>query len=133
MTGNGINTSMKNIFSILIFIVSFSAAAETSFNYEMTATPGTEKIRPLAFYDDGKATYIKFKPTEVQRLPDGRSVPILPMVYTVGKSGHASLAGVQKWNTESGIMTVPVISDKWLIRSGSKSVEVRKSTGTKRN
>ena len=124
---------MKNILSLLIFSLSFSAGAATSFNYEMTATPGTEKIRPQAFYDDGKATYIKFKPTEVQRLPDGRSVPILPMVYTVGKNGHASFAGVQKWNTETGIMTVPVISDKWLIRSGSKAVEVRKSTGTQRN
>lgn len=98
----------------------------------MTAAPGTENIRPLAFYDDGKATYIKVKPVEMLRLPDGRSAPILPVVFIIGPDGHA-ISVSQNWDAKTGIITVPEISDKWLIRSDSKAIQVRKTTGTHSN
>lgn len=123
---------MKKTLLSLILFLTFSAGAATSFDYEITPAPGTENIRPLAFYDDGKATYIKVKPVEVRRLPDGRSEPILPMVFIIGPDGHAT-ATPQKWDAKTGIITVPVISEKWLIRSDSKAIQVRKTTGTHSN
>ena len=101
--------------------------AATSFNYEMTAKPGTESVRPLAFYDDGKTTYIKLKPVKEQKLTNGEMVPVLPEVFTLSKDGRATIAPAQKWSAETHILSVQGISDRWLMKSGSTVVWVRKA------
>ncbi|MGK3116038.1 TrbG/VirB9 family P-type conjugative transfer protein [Candidatus Pantoea formicae] len=118
---------MKKIIFALMLTLSLPVFSATSFNYEMTAQPGTESVRPLAFYDDGKTTYIKLEPVKQQKLTNGEMVPVLPDVFVIGKDGRAIIAPAQKWSAETHILSVQAVSERWLIRSGSKVVGVRKS------
>lgn len=118
---------MKKIILMLILTLSLPVFAATSFNYEMTAQPGTEPVRPLAFYDDGKTTYIKLEPVKAQKLTNGEMVPELPEVFVIGKDGHATIAPAQKWSADKHILSVQGVSDRWLIRSGSTVIGVRKA------
>ncbi len=118
---------MKKMVFTLILTLSLPVFSATSFNYEMTAQPGTESVRPLAFYDDGKTTYIKLKPVKEQKLTNGEMLPVLPDVFVIGKDGRATITPAQKWNAETHILSVRGVSDRWLIRSGSTVVGVRKA------
>lgn len=114
-----------------IDLISFSAKEFTNknFNYEMTQQAGTEKIQPVSFFDNGIATFIKFKP-EQKTLPlDGKKAPTPPnlTVFYVNENGKEVVASSYAWNAELNILSFPFVAKEWRIRAGEKVVGIRKS------
>lgn len=128
---------MNNIFkaTILLIISNIASAALTpdatnlNYNYEMTTQPGTEYIQPISFFDNGIATFLKFKPDNKKISLDGKEVPAPPnlMVFYIDKSGKEVVAPSHEWNKELNILAFPFIANEWHIRSGNKVVGIRKS------
>lgn len=114
-----------------IDLMGFSAKEYTTknFNYEMTQQAGTEKIQPAAVFDNGIATFIKFKPEQKTLFLDGKKVPTPPnlMVSYVNENGKEVVASDYEWNAELNILSFPFVAKEWRIRAGEKVVGIRKS------
>lgn len=122
--GTMINT--KKFLLIFAVSLSFPSLAANSFNYEMTTKAGTELIRPIAVYDNGVTTFMKFKPNSQFLIVDGNKVPTHPMIFSLDKNGSEVMVKYQ-WSLKNDTLTFPIVSNKWRIRSGNKVVDIRKN------
>lgn len=122
-----LNGKVLSFMDMLGFIAK-DAASKINKNYEMTHNAGTEDIQPVEFFDNGIATYIKFKPESKMPSIDGKEVPAPPnfIVFYVNKSGKEVVALGQVWNTERNILSFPFVANEWRIRSGDKVIVIRK-------
>ncbi|EBV6531402.1 hypothetical protein GM71_24405 [Salmonella enterica subsp. enterica serovar Oranienburg] len=104
---------------------SSTKTTEINRNYEMTAQVGTENIQPVEFFDNGIATFLKFKPENTK----GKKEESRPnfIVFYLNKDGKEVIAPSYELNTELNILAFPFVANEWRIRSGTQVIGIRRS------
>ncbi|HAS9317012.1 TPA: TrbG/VirB9 family P-type conjugative transfer protein [Salmonella enterica subsp. enterica serovar Anatum] len=109
----------------MVVLTAKDATTTINRNYEMTVQVGTENIQPVEFFDNGIATFLKFKPENTKGKKE-ESPPNF-MVFYLNKDGKEVIAPSYELNTELNILTFPFVANEWRIRSGTQVVGIRRS------
>lgn len=109
----------------MVVLTAKDATTKINRNYEITVQVGTENIQPVEFFDNGVATFLKFKPEKIKGKKE-ESSPNFTVFY-LNKDGKEVIAPSYELNTELNILAFPFVANEWRIRSGTQAVGIRRS------
>lgn len=92
--------------------------ANTDYGYK-----GSDALKPVAVFDDGKKTWFQFQGEESQGSPDAKHPGVaiggeVPAIFIVDQDRNESL---QNFRREGKFLVVDKISRQWTLRSGNVS------------
>ncbi|EHM4620395.1 TrbG/VirB9 family P-type conjugative transfer protein [Salmonella enterica] len=109
----------------MVVLTAKDAITKINRNYEMTVQAGTENIQPVEFFDNGVATFLKFKPENIKGKKE-ESSPNFTVFY-LNKDRKEVIVPSCQLNTALNILACPLVADEWRIRSGTQVVGIRRS------
>lgn len=115
----------SSVFAVGVSVINPSVPTKINRNYEMTVQVGTENIQPVEFFDNGVATFLKFKTGNVKVKKEELSPKFT--VFYLNKDGKEVIAPSYELNTELNILAFPFVANEWRIRSGTQVVGIRRT------